>query len=127
MKLMTKEIEKKLMEKPLYSTEGEGLNAECIVKYFNPYGLGTWLISEGSKTENGDWELFGLCCITDWEFGSVYLSDLESIEFPWGSGIERDRYAHGTIGELAAELGYYSYDDYEVEDEPTYNAEEEER
>ena len=30
-------------------------------------------------------------------------------------------------GELAAELGYYSYDDYEVEDEPTYNAEEEER
>ena len=80
-----------------------------------------------SKRENGDWELFGLCCITDWEFGSVFLSDLESIEFPWGSGIERDRYAHGTIGELAAELGYYSYDDYEVEDEPIYNTEEEER
>ena len=126
MKLMTKESEKKLLEKPLYSTEGQGLNAECVVKYFNPCGASTWLISEGSKTEDGDWEMFGFCTDGyDWEWGYVMLSDLENAKLPLGLSIERDKYAEGTIGELATELGYEDYDRHEMDDEPIWNDEDE--
>ena len=114
MKLMTAEIEQKLLEKPLYSTDGQGLNAECIVKYFNPCGAGTWLISEGSKLENGDWELFGFCHIFEWELGYVLLSELESIRLPFGLTIERDLHCKGTLKELAMQCGYIPYD---IEDE----------
>ena len=82
MKLMTNNLEKKL--KPLYSQEGKGVIA---VKYFNPFGSGTWLITEGEKQVNGDWLLFGYCHIFEWEWGYVLLSELESIGY-----IERDLY-----------------------------------
>ncbi len=100
MKLMTKEIEKKLMKKPYGSTDGMGMNAPLVVKYFNPYGAGTWLITEGDKLPNGDWMLYGYCHIQDWEWGSVSLSELEHLRVPpFGMGIERDLYASGTVGE----------------------------
>lgn len=95
MKLMTKEIEKKLEKNPLYSHDGEGENAKVIVKYFNPCGRGTWLITEGEKQENGDWLLFGYCEIYEWEWGYVTLSELESVKLPFGMGIERDLYVNG--------------------------------
>ena len=57
MKLMTKAIEKKLLNVPPHSTGGN-MEAEVIVKYFNPCGAGTWLITEGEKDENGDWILY---------------------------------------------------------------------
>ena len=98
MKLMTKEIEKKFEKFPMYSQDGKGEEAEVVVKYFNPYGLGTWLITEGEKQEDGDWLFFGYCHIFDWEWGDVLLSQLESIK-PFGPnvplGIERDLYCKG--------------------------------
>jgi hypothetical protein len=100
MKLMTKEIEKKLSKCPIGSKDGQGKNAEVIVKYFNPYGAGTWLITEGEKQENGDWLLFGMCHIHEWEWGYVMLSDLEALRLPFGMRIERDLYSKGTVGEL---------------------------
>ena len=48
MKLMTKEIEKKLLKTETGSTLGN-MDAEVIVKYFNPCGAGTWLITEGRE------------------------------------------------------------------------------
>ena len=63
MELMTKEIEKRLENFPIGSQDDKGMDAEVVVKYFNPYGAGTWLITEGVKTEGGDWELFGYCHI----------------------------------------------------------------
>lgn len=91
MKLMTKEIEKELLKHPLYSQDGHGLEAKVIVKYFNPCGSGTWLITEGEKQDNGDWLLFGYCHIYEWEWGYVALSELESIKIkPFGLKIERD-------------------------------------
>lgn len=63
MKLMTKELEDKFAKYPLYSQEGKGFDAEVVVKYFNPYGRGTWLITEGEKQPDGDWLLFGYCNI----------------------------------------------------------------
>ncbi len=83
MKIMTKDIEKKLPK--LYSTDGKGVNAKVWVHYYNPYGRGTWLITEGEKQENGDWLLYGYCHLFEWEWGYVLLSELERV-----GTIERD-------------------------------------
>ena len=87
MKLMTEEVEKRLKEFPLYSQDGKGMDSIVAVKYFNPFGAGTWLITEGEKQENGDWLLFGYCHIFEWEWGYVMLSDLQTVGI-----IERDLY-----------------------------------
>lgn len=100
MKLLTKEIEKKLTETPFGSTDGQGFNAKVIVKYFNPCGAGTWLITEGEKQEDGDWLLFGYCHIFEWEWGYVLLSELQNIKLPLGLTIERDLYSKGTVEKL---------------------------
>ncbi len=92
MKLLTKELEKKFEKYPYRSQEGKEGDAEVLVKYFNPAGAGTWLITEAEKQENGDWMLFGYCHILEWEWGPVMLSELESIKGPFGIGIERDLY-----------------------------------
>lgn len=98
MKLMTKELEKKFEKYPLGSQEGLMEEAEVVVKYFNPYGAGTWLITEGEKQENGDWLLFGYCHIIEWEWGYVMLSELESVKVPpFGLPIEREMYGTGGL------------------------------
>lgn len=95
MKLMTKEIEKKLNRYPLYSQDGKGEEAEVVVKYFNPIGVGTWLITEGQQLDNGDWELFGYCNLFEWEWGTILLSELENLNLPYGMKIERDLHCEG--------------------------------
>lgn len=100
MKLITKEIEKKFEEFPLYSQDGKGLNAEVLVKFFNPTGVGTWYITEANKLEDGDYEMFGYCHLGDdenAEFGNILLSDLEDIKLPYGLKIERDMYLENGI------------------------------
>ena len=54
MELITKKVEKDFMSRPLRSQDGRGFDAEVIVKYFNPCGSGTWLITEAEKQEDGD-------------------------------------------------------------------------
>lgn len=102
MKLMTEELKEKFKDFPLMSQDGKGMDAEVVVKYFNPIGAGTWLITEGEERANGDWELFGYCHISDWEWGSVFLSELQGLQLPFGMGIERDLYIgeHVTVGGL---------------------------
>ena len=88
MKLMTKEIEKKLLKTETGSTLGN-MDAEVIVKYFNPCGAGTWLITEGEKLEDGDWLLHGYCHIFECP--------------PYRLRIERDLWCKGcTVQDLAA-------------------------
>lgn len=100
MQLMTKELEGKFEKYPLCSQDDRGFDAEVIVKYFNPYGAGTWLITEGEKQDNGDWLFFGYCHIIEWEWGYVTLSELESVK-PLGMfTLERDLYSSGTVKEL---------------------------
>lgn len=60
MKLMTKKIEKVLAKYPLYSQEGMEEKATVVVKYFTPDSSYTWYVTEGSRTADGDWTLFGL-------------------------------------------------------------------
>ena len=97
MKLLTKEVIAKLRKAPIGTYDGKGKDAPLAVKFFNPCGAGTWLITEGEEQPNGDWLLYGYCCIADWEWGYVTLSELENYRSPWGLGIERDRYAKGTV------------------------------
>lgn len=95
MKLITKEIEEKFKKFPIGSQDGKGANAKIIAKFFNPTGIGTWYITEGSKLENGDYKMFGYCHLGDdqlAEFGSVYLSELQNIQLAYGMSIERDLY-----------------------------------
>ena len=49
MLLMTKDLEKKFGKYPLYSQEDKGFESDVVVKYFNPCGTGTWLITEGEN------------------------------------------------------------------------------
>lgn len=96
MMLMTKELEKKFKKYPLGSQEGLMEEAEVVVKYFNPCGAGTWLITEGEK-EDDEWIFYGYCHITDWEWGYVSLSELESVHLPFGLTIEREIYGTGGL------------------------------
>lgn len=61
-----------------------------VVKFFNPCGASTWLISEMDE----DGRMFGLCDLGQGftELGYVMLDELESIRLPFGLGIERDRH-----------------------------------
>ena len=95
MKLMTKELEKIFEKYPIGSQDGLLGEAKVIAKFFNPTGVGTWLITEGNKLEDGDYEMYGYCHLGDddcAEFGYVCLSELENLELPFGLSVERDLY-----------------------------------
>ena len=94
MKLLTKEIIENLKKHPLYSTDGKD-KKECIVKFFNPMGSGTWYVFEGQEQEDGDWLFFGLVDLFEKELGYFTLSELQSVNLPFGMGIERDMYFEG--------------------------------
>lgn len=95
MLLMTKGLEAELSKYPLGSQDGLMEDAEVVVKYFNPCGAGTWLITEGEKQEDGDWLLYGYCHLFEWEWGYVMLSELENVQLPFGLSIEREIYGTG--------------------------------
>lgn len=115
MKLLTKDLEEKLKEYPLGSQDGKLGNSKVIAKFFNPTGVGTWYIIEGKLLENGDAEMFGYCNLGDdelAEFGTVMLSELESIQLPMGMTIERDLYIPKEIDLMQA----LKRDGYQVPD-----------
>ena len=105
MKLLTKAIESKLARRPLYSQDNKD-NPEIVVKFFDPCGRGTWYITEGERQDDGDWLLFGLCCIDCAELGYVLLSQLEQARLPYGLKIERDRFFSGTMADARKEVNY---------------------
>lgn len=94
MKLLTEEIISKFEAHPFGSQDEKGLDAEVLVKYFNPCGRGTWLITEAER-DGDDWRLYGLCNIFEWEWGWLLLSMLELVRLPSGLSIERDLYSGG--------------------------------
>jgi hypothetical protein len=89
MKLMTKDLEKK-MPKPSSTEKDE--DPICQVKYFNPAGRGNWFgIEYDPKTRT----FFGYASIFgdhNDELGYFSLDELESFKGPFGMGIERDLY-----------------------------------
>lgn len=95
MELLTEEIIRKFKAHPICSQEGKGLDAEVLVKYFNPCGAGTWLVTEAEEQPDGDWHLFAYCHLWEWEWGFLNLSDLQQIILPGGLRIKRDLYTSG--------------------------------
>jgi len=85
MKLLTKELQKKLP--PLYSQDGKGKEAIAYVKFFDPCGSWTWYATEYDPEEK---LFFGLVHGHEKELGYFSLTELESIKRPFGLGIERD-------------------------------------
>ncbi|MBA7521677.1 hypothetical protein ES705_13788 [subsurface metagenome] len=89
MKLLTKEIEKKLPK--LYSQEHEK-DPVIIVKFFCPWNSWTWFAYEGEKQKNGDWLFFGMVHGDEHEIGYFSLNELENFIGLFGLKIERDKY-----------------------------------
>ncbi len=84
MKLLTKEIEKKLPK--LYSQEKVS-DPLCVVKYFTPDSNWTWYGIEYSPETR---LFFGLVDGFDKELGYFSLDELENIRGPYGLPVERD-------------------------------------
>lgn len=113
MKLLTKAIKEKLKANAVKS-QGVGSadfqrEVKPVVKFFNPTGVGTWLISE----MDNDGIMFGLCDLGmgSPELGYVSLQELEEVKLPFGLSIERDIHweANKTIIEYAAEANKKQY------------------
>jgi hypothetical protein len=98
------------------------VNAETdpvpVVKFFDPNGAATWLITE--MMPDGD-TLFGLCDLgmDEPELGTVRLSELESVKGRFGLGIERDlwfrpRFTLAAYAEAATRLDRITEDEREL-------------
>jgi len=93
MKLLTKEIIKRLEKYPLYSQQGKALDSKVLVKFFNPTGCGTWLITE-AQNKNGQWLFYGYAELGNgYEAGYIDMFSLENFKGKWNLGIERDMYS----------------------------------
>ena len=86
MKLLTKEIRKKLP--PLYAQDGKGGKAMVYVKFFTPDSSWTWYVTEF----DGEDTFFGLVEGHEKELGYFSLKELKSAKGPMGLPIERDLY-----------------------------------
>ncbi len=85
MKLMTKELLCKLPK--LYSTESDK-DPKVICKFFTPWSNWTWYATEF----DGEDTFFGYVVGFDKEIGYFSLSELESVNGPFGLKVERDLY-----------------------------------
>ena len=89
MKLITEEFEELFKDYPLYSQEKED-DPLVVAKLFDPCGSASWWITEYDPEQKlGFGYVTGL--VAD-EWGYVSLTELESIERPFGLTIERDLY-----------------------------------
>ncbi len=73
------------------SSEGEkDIDFEPVVKFFNPIGAATWLITE-IDPDNQD-IMFGLCDLGFQcpELGDVSIKEMSEMSLPMGMKIERD-------------------------------------
>jgi len=92
MKLITKEIEKRLQAHPIKSTETKKEDdIQVLVKFFTPWSSWTWFVTEAEWLEDQKtWEFFGLVVGHEVELGYFWLSELEGVTGPFGLKIERD-------------------------------------
>jgi hypothetical protein len=70
--------------------ELDSINFKPVVKFFNPCGAGTWLISEIDANDPD--LMYGLCDLGMGcsELGMVSISELQSVRLRFGLKIERD-------------------------------------
>ena len=87
MKLLTKAQRDKLAWN---GRERDDLDPKPVCKWFNPTGVGTWLVF-WTDPEDPD-RAFVLADLGSPELGWVRISELEKITFPVVLGIERDKW-----------------------------------
>lgn len=51
---VTEQLKNVFEANPLYSKEGQGLNAEVIARFFLPFSSAVWLVTEAEQQEDGD-------------------------------------------------------------------------
>ncbi len=85
-KLLTEELKKKLPV--IGDQDNKGLNAIAYIKFFTPWSNWSWFVTEF----DGKDIFFGLVDGHFKELGYFSLSELQSIDGPWGLKIERDLY-----------------------------------
>jgi len=95
MKMLTKQNEKDIGKK--------------VIKYFTPWSNWTWYVTEGEKTEDGDWLFFGFVSGFEAEWGSFTLSELSSVVGPMGLKVERDRWFDQTVEQFKECLDEHIY------------------
>jgi len=88
MKLLTKEIEKKI---PKLHSQEKVSNPKIIVKFFHPLSSWIWYVYEGERQEDGDMLFFGMVHGYEKEIGYFTLKQLEEVKVR-GLGIERDKW-----------------------------------
>jgi len=92
MKLMTKELAKTI---PAIGDQREVEDPIAYAKIFNPYGAGTWFITEFNPETK---ECYGYVELLDSESGFFDFTELESLRVPYIRGqrpvakLERDLY-----------------------------------
>src|SRR5580692_8574418 len=79
MDLLPEELRKALP--PLYSQESSG-SPKAYAKFFTPDAGWTWLVTEGSEEEDGDWLLFGYVIGLEEEWGYFLLSEITGLRGP---------------------------------------------
>ena len=87
MKQITKAIREKLIAN--HKKQDGTKEFKAVLKLFNPAGAGTWYLSELNPETN---VAFGLCYITDKEYGYVDLNELANYKGALVLGIERDKF-----------------------------------
>ena len=109
MKLLTEKILKKMRKYPLYAQENvPPMEQDVIVKFFNPYGVGTWIITEVEEQDD-DLLMYGLANLGyGYEWGYVSFNELNELRidvFGYKMPIERDRYIgdHCKVKDLVKE------------------------
>lgn len=82
---------KQAVKEPYSLNEGKSVK-DVLVKFFNPYGVGTWLVFEAEK-DGDDYLFFGAADLGyGFELGYFSLSELASVRLLGRPAIERDMY-----------------------------------
>lgn len=113
MKLLTKEITNFAEKYPIHSQQDTPtMDKTVICKFFNPYGVGTWIITEMSLQDDGDWLMYGLAELGyGYELGYISFNELNEVRVNvFGCRLPLER-------EIIIEPGRYKVKDLISEDE----------
>jgi hypothetical protein len=89
MKLITAEVKKRLKQYPLYSQDGKGKRAKCVVKLFLCVGAWTWYILEADLEEDMAYGII-INGEGEGEYGYISLQELRDVRTWKGLAVERD-------------------------------------